>query len=389
MPISTLFPFSRFATLAALVISLASPASAQIRQAWFFEEPAATPLTGLVNAVTTPDSGIPGYGAFTADIPGVSTNGAGALFIRYANTATTPTFAPIGTFGTNSGIFTLTVTVAGWHLPAGTTNLQTAYFDLRSAAATASSLIAELTFLASDAGVNVRFRDATSANNNIFLTGLPTTRTTPFVVTLTVNKNTNTYRVSYTDGGVTTEAIADRPFAAASAARILSHFSLRTLGDFTAAGLVVAEGEPTPGFAVESIVIASTLTPLQSWRQTHFSTTEPAGDAADLADPDADGIPNLLEYAGGTLPLVADVPASPLGQNPEGFLTYAFNSVVDFDLLYDVQGSSDLITWTSIAKARGTALVANPPLVVNPQLVADTTPLSAGPRRFLRLSVRR
>src|SRR5690606_34972958 len=35
------------------------------------------------------------------------------------------------------------------------------------------------------------------------------------------------------------------------------------------------------------------LTPLQAWREQHFGSAAPDGDAADDADPDRDGLPNL------------------------------------------------------------------------------------------------
>ncbi len=51
-----------------------------------------------------------------------------------------------------------------------------------------------------------------------------------------------------------------------------------------------------------SITVLAALTHLDSWRQTHFNTTANTGDAADSADPDKDGIANLLEFATGTVP---------------------------------------------------------------------------------------
>ncbi len=47
---------------------------------------------------------------------------------------------------------------------------------------------------------------------------------------------------------------------------------------------------------------ASGLSPLDSWRQTHFGTTANTGNASDNADPDGDGRRNIDEYAAGTNP---------------------------------------------------------------------------------------
>jgi hypothetical protein len=57
------------------------------------------------------------------------------------------------------------------------------------------------------------------------------------------------------------------------------------------------------------------LTGIELWRLTHFGTTEGTGTAANSADPDGDGIPNILEYALGSNPLVADRTALPQAQN--------------------------------------------------------------------------
>ncbi|MFM2197235.1 MAG: hypothetical protein RLZZ505_667 [Verrucomicrobiota bacterium] len=39
-----------------------------------------------------------------------------------------------------------------------------------------------------------------------------------------------------------------------------------------------------------------------TWRHTYFKTTDNAGDAADMADPDSDGLNNLMEFATGSAP---------------------------------------------------------------------------------------
>ena len=48
----------------------------------------------------------------------------------------------------------------------------------------------------------------------------------------------------------------------------------------------------------------TTLTAIQQWRLTHFSTTDNAGWSANDADWDSDGVSNLLEYACGTSPTI-------------------------------------------------------------------------------------
>jgi hypothetical protein len=47
---------------------------------------------------------------------------------------------------------------------------------------------------------------------------------------------------------------------------------------------------------------------LQDWRMAYFGTASNVSDAADIADPDHDGIPNLLEYATGSYPTMFNGP---------------------------------------------------------------------------------
>jgi len=56
------------------------------------------------------------------------------------------------------------------------------------------------------------------------------------------------------------------------------------------------------GLSASSTVNVTVLSPLQAWRQQFFGTTANSGTAADTADPDGDGVTNLLEYALGTAP---------------------------------------------------------------------------------------
>ena len=82
-------------------------------------------------------------------------------------------------------------------------------------------------------------------------------------------------------------------------------------GSFTL-GTVSADiaGRPASGYGTFTISQTSTtanlvwtpLTAIEQWRFTHFGTNANAGNAADNADPDADGVINLAEFNGGSNP---------------------------------------------------------------------------------------
>ncbi len=117
------------------------------------------------------------------------------------------------------------------------------------------------------------------------------------------------------------------------------------------------------------------------WRQTHFGSSEATGDAANDADPDADGVPNLLEYALAGDPMVAEQDLLPVATVVDGKLTLAFDRISDGTLLYEVLASSDLVAWSAIWSSTGDENTLG--LVT----VTDTDLISAHDRRFLRLRV--
>jgi hypothetical protein len=57
---------------------------------------------------------------------------------------------------------------------------------------------------------------------------------------------------------------------------------------------------------VSPVATFTTPTVLQNWRQTFFGTTLGSSHAADGADPDGDGVPNLIEFATGKNPTAAN-----------------------------------------------------------------------------------
>ena len=101
------------------------------------------------------------------------------------------------------------------------------------------------------------------------------------------------------------------------------------------------------------------------------------------ADPDGDGVPNLLEYALNGDPALADHPSPAITLAPAAparlQITF-FRSRGDLD--YFVEGSSDLQTWTVLATNPGEFGPLWPETTV-----LDPVSLAESPRRFLRLRV--
>ena len=116
---------------------------------------------------------------------------------------------------------------------------------------------------------------------------------------------------------------------------------------------------------------------LHDWRLHAFGSAISAGTAADTADPDGDGIVNLLEFALGLNPLTPE-PTNGItcSRDISGHLALRF-ARAQSDATYQVLASEDLVHWTVIA--------TNPGTVGNPVTVTDTS--SGTNRRFLRLNV--
>jgi hypothetical protein len=70
-------------------------------------------------------------------------------------------------------------------------------------------------------------------------------------------------------------------------------------------------GSNSAGSTSATLVLTVALTPpvisIEAWRSIHFGASATNPDiAGDAADPDGDGLNNLLEYTNGTDPLAAD-----------------------------------------------------------------------------------
>ncbi len=139
--------------------------------------------------------------------------------------------------------------------------------------------------------------------------------------------------------------------------------------------------------ASDSFVLTVTGTALETWRFANFGTTANTGSAADLADPDRDGIANLLERALGlnpNTPATTGLPTtswSHLGTDDYLTLTVIKNPAAA-DLTYTVEVSGDLSVWNS--GASHTTILDNTPTLLRAR---DNLPSSGNTPRFIHLKV--
>jgi hypothetical protein len=122
---------------------------------------------------------------------------------------------------------------------------------------------------------------------------------------------------------------------------------------------------------------------IADWRLQHFGSAESTGTAAYDADPDGDGVPNLLEYALGGEPLLPNSAMLPQPVVIGDRLSMRVPRIADPNLLYLVEASSALTaqSWTSIWSSTGEANAGGT------VTVEDTATVHEAPLRFMRLRV--
>ena len=90
--------------------------------------------------------------------------------------------------------------------------------------------------------------------------------------------------------------------------------------------------------------------PISEWREQYFESTENSGDAADQADPDDDGVENLLEFATGADPTESSTIETPVSKPLAGIIgfTYTRNKLASAEVIYTVEWTDTLgSTWSS------------------------------------------
>ena len=159
-------------------------------------------------------------------------------------------------------------------------------------------------------------------------------------------------------------------------------------------------------FSGDTILVVSNavglFAPIEVWRTAHFGNTNNPAISGNAADPDSDGIPNLLEYAFGLDPFVASSNGLPFGavQNGSGtnYLALTFRRPISAtDCTYTVMVSDDLSQWLAGSSYSGTNAVpvtANTTEVSRNQtngmetiVVRDNVPMNSAPKGFMRLRV--
>jgi hypothetical protein len=158
------------------------------------------------------------------------------------------------------------------------------------------------------------------------------------------------------------------------------------------------EEDPSTGNNESTITLTPGDLTFNDWLQLHFDARELANSSTSgpLADPDHDGIPNLLEYAFASDPLCNSSKCEPklrmvqdvdeLTGSNETYLALCFKkNIAASDLTYTLQASSDLTNWTAI---QGVVMDSIDNLDGTANIVLrDIVAVGDVPQRFLRLNV--
>src|SRR5262249_46224427 len=140
----------------------------------------------------------------------------------------------------------------------------------------------------------------------------------------------------------------------------------------------------------------------ESWRVANFGNPNNPATSADSADPDADGIPNFLEYAFGLDPLANSSNGAPFASivsaSGTNYLAMTFQrSTNATDCTFTVMVSGDLVQWlagSSYSASYSIPFTLNTTEIsrvrvngVETIVVRDNVPITSARLRFMRLRV--
>jgi len=187
--------------------------------------------------------------------------------------------------------------------------------------------------------------------------------------------------------GGTLQIVQGAGFSAFRSYPVFSGLSAAPAGTFGSVSGVPAGFSPAFSFSAGVYSLSFAPTTFATWQQAHFTSAEiAAGKADDLADPDGDEIPNLMEYALGLDPHSASRAGIPVVDASGAYLTLTVSKNPNAtDVIYSVETTGDLTNANGWSSATTTVLVDNATTLV----VRDNTAIGSAPARFIRLRVTR
>jgi len=176
------------------------------------------------------------------------------------------------------------------------------------------------------------------------------------------------------------------PVSASNAVNVTFNPAGLAYGTYSAT-LLVQTGDANQPLVTLPVSLA--ITPRATWRQTHFGTAQNSSNAADTADPDHDGIINILEYAFDTDPNVPNA-------NPISFAVVDNHLTVTFkrthpaptDISYTPQVANDLASGVWHSGPNFTSqTVTNNGDGTETVVVTDSTAIGSAPAHYLRILI--
>ncbi|MGZ0655960.1 fibronectin type III domain-containing protein [Coraliomargarita sp. W4R72] len=104
------------------------------------------------------------------------------------------------------------------------------------------------------------------------------------------------------------------------------------------------------GSAPAAEASATTYTVQENWRLTHFASISNSGDGADNADPEHDGLVNLIEFATGSEPLNSSqnpIDAQQIANDQQFSFTWRSNNQLDYSIGYSEDLSNGFTYYSS------------------------------------------